>query len=156
MALRDMQWRSGLWRLWIVLTIAWAAFVVLSSSIEERLKDRKAPVRLSTSYMEVEFPSDLSPETMRNAIIARVKQDNAENQTKRLASHESPEAQELLFPLYDPPEEARKAMLVYYPPETAVEIIGGAVKWAVLPPLAVLAIAFVIGWIARGFSPKTA
>ena len=89
-------------------------------------------VRLQLQQLTAEFPSNIDPKVMTKALVELVKKE---------------------MPTRNPETEAAKALQHYSPPDSVWAILYGTAMWATLPPLAILAIAYVIGWIGRGFVP---
>ena len=85
---------------------------------------------------------------MRGALIKLGKEQNAAIKSK--AKDPWAVAQKPI----DPVAEADSALASYEPPKSVFEILFRSFCLMVLPPLIVLAIAYIIRWIARGFTSK--
>jgi hypothetical protein len=87
---------------------------------------------------------------MRRAIVALVKQEETHAKVAE-------EADDKIFDdilRRDPEKEADEALEFYTPPENAVRIIAEFLMVATVPPILLLGLAYLIGWIGRGFAPR--
>jgi hypothetical protein len=89
---------------------------------------------------------------MKEALVDFVKKENAAYDNIPKAE---PGPWEAFAPVpRDPEKEAADALLNYRPPDSVVAILSQTAMWVLPPPLVILAAAFVIGWIGRGFRPR--
>src|SRR5208337_5289503 len=68
---RGMNWRRGLFRLWVVSSAAWIAVVVVS--LNGNIRSVGAPIALHDRDQRIEFPNDTPRAVMKKALVDYLK-----------------------------------------------------------------------------------
>jgi hypothetical protein len=133
---------------WVVITCLWVILAFVFASPVKAISHRNDPIRISIGDDTIEFPSDTSRGTMRKVLIGLVKKENAE------AMKRAPTSAEAFLEQRNPESEADNALTYFYAPRKSLATI--LLNWfglTIFPPTTLLAIAFAVGWMGRGFVP---
>ena len=134
-----MNWKRGFIRLWLAASIAWVAFAAFL--LLEQIRTLNDPVTLKVGEASLEFPGTIKRDAMHKAVVSYLKEED-----------EKVKWDDGSIP-FDYDKATDKIMAGYEPRTLAGPIYQfGAIGLA--PPVATLALGWVLWWIAVGFRPS--
>ncbi len=149
-----MNWKRGLVRVWVVTSVLWIITAAWVLDPVESVREILAPVVVHTwDDVVLQFPLGTDAATVRNALISADRAEREENE-RRCATGGAVNGGAVngCDPLCKyqqlPPE------VDTYQPADLASLRWGMARIAgiiALPPIGVLLIALIIGWIIRGF-----
>lgn len=162
---RNISWIGGLWRIWVVLSCLWVVCAYFIADPISRIQRRNDPIHINLGADTIEFPAHIGWDEMKQALVKAVQDDN---DAKEKADKDNlnaikddpytgiavPAWRKAPLALPDPEKEAEGALRYYHAPESVVAILSQVAIVFFIPPLVILAVAYVIGWVGRGFVPR--
>ena len=133
-----MNWRRGLIRLWIVLSILWVVGTGWVLDPLQQIRDATGPVIFRIGDAVIEFPRETPLPTIKKALT-----DFAHTEVEK-----KPTSPELFL---EGAEAAVARALSGFKPQPLWRSLYPTVGLLVLPPLFVLTVVFLALWIVRGF-----
>lgn len=137
-----MNWRRGITRLWIVVSVLWVAFATWALDPIQKLHDAGAPVVVPFCNARIEFPSDTPVAVVRKALT-----DFGRGEAKKK------ECADLFL---DGVDATVDRSMSSFQPQPVWKTLYPMMVLMFLPPLLLFAAALVCLWIARGFRERPA
>jgi hypothetical protein len=134
-----MNWRRGLWRIWLAVTVLWIACSSWAAGPIDRFHRLSDPVRFSVENVEHEFPGDMEPNLIKTAIAEWIKQQR------------DAKAKNYFDRFDEPPDKIANRIVGNYQPRSVLSILRDWAGLALLPPAVLLALGSLIFWALRGF-----
>jgi hypothetical protein len=69
-----MNWRRGLWRIWLVVTLLWIICITWTAQPIDHFYHLSDPVKFSVENFEHEFPGDMDSKLIKIAIATWIQQ----------------------------------------------------------------------------------
>jgi hypothetical protein len=139
-----MNWRTGLLRIWAVLSLLWiVAYTWVSNPIQE-IRDASAPARVYVGNASFDMPDGTSPQVVRKWLLQYEHSDDAKRNLLTVSGLSMDKAIDYAVATYKPHSIWQ-----------SVSLALASIFWKViLPPACGFAGVFVLMWIVRGFQAR--
>ncbi|MCJ2136207.1 hypothetical protein MKK69_19485 [Methylobacterium sp. J-026] len=138
-----MNWKRGLLRLWLVLTVAWVGLCAFVFDVPTLWHNATAPIIIKAGNYELEFPLDSTRAEIITAISGFVSEERAKgyNPVMGSANDEPSKVAEDVVGKYDRISLPVRLWRVFLP----------LLLTALLPPIAALMSGYACAFVVRGF-----
>jgi alkanesulfonate monooxygenase SsuD/methylene tetrahydromethanopterin reductase-like flavin-dependent oxidoreductase (luciferase family) len=137
-----MNWRRGLFRAWLLISVIWAVLATFIMSPLTEWRMANDDVSLSYDGETLIFPATLDRDKIERALVTYIRQRWTETPRENRTREGTP-------------EEIAARMAASHDPYSRWKRMGTIVLAVTAPPLVLLCLGLALGWVGRGFRTKT-
>jgi hypothetical protein len=146
-----MNWRRGLIRLWLVVSVVWA-LIAAGASID-LFRQVSAPIFLHDGEQQLSFPGNTPLPMVRRAVLSYLREKSFDPSTAKLGEPSAPNLRPVTDPkVLDQLNTAQANVIIGdYQPRSYLPAVEKSAGVVLLPPIFLLVLGAAALWTISGF-----